>query len=400
MRILLLAPHPYYIDRGTPIDVDLVLRALSERGEQVDVVTYHEGRDVDYPNVSLHRIRAPAWVRQVGPGISAAKLFCDVLLLREAWRRLGGRQYDVIHAGEEAVFIAMLFRRLYGIPYIYDMDSSIAQQTVEKLPWLRPIATLLDWCEARAIRGSLAAAPVCNALAELARARGAPFVETLHDISQLGEEDFRPEARLRERLGIEGPLVMYVGNLEPYQGVDLLLESVALAMRERADFHLVIAGGTPRSIAAYETKAKARGIQSRTHFIGPWPNDRLGGLLAEADVLVAPRIRGINTPMKIFPYLHSGRPVLVTDLPTHSQVLDSSVAMLAPAEPHGFARAIVQLTSDAGLRSRLGRAGRVFVEQGHTFAAYRRRLNRLYDHVQAALSPRAEASGLLTRSRV
>jgi len=48
MRILFLAPHPFYQDRGTPIAVNLMLQALSERGEEVDVLTYHEGRNVSY----------------------------------------------------------------------------------------------------------------------------------------------------------------------------------------------------------------------------------------------------------------------------------------------------------------------------------------------------------------
>lgn len=385
MKVLMLAPHSFHVDRGTPIAVDLVLRALSERGAEVDLVTYHVGADRSYPNVRVHRIPPPWGIDYVPPGISVRKLICDVLLLRQAWRLVRSAHYDVGHAGEEAVFMGLLFKRLYGVPYTYDMDSSIAQQTVEKLWMLRPFARLLDWFEGRAIRGSIATAPVCNALADLARARGAPFVETLHDISQLQERDFEPGANLRERLGITGSIVMYVGNLEPYQGIDLLLESTALAARERDDFAVVVAGGEPKAIASYERKAKALGIDGRTHFIGPWPVDSIGALISEADILTAPRVRGINTPMKVFPYLHSGKPVLATDLLTHNQILDDSVALLAPASAEGFGRGIVRLVADAELRDRLGAAGRAFVERGHTYAAYRARFNRLYDHVVQCL---------------
>ena len=59
MNILLLAPHPFYQDRGTPIAVNLVLKVLSERGDRIDVLTFHEGREVDYPRVRIYRI--PAW---------------------------------------------------------------------------------------------------------------------------------------------------------------------------------------------------------------------------------------------------------------------------------------------------------------------------------------------------
>jgi glycosyltransferase involved in cell wall biosynthesis len=381
MRILVLAPHPFYIERGTPIDVDILLRGLSQRGEEVDVLSYHVGADRAYPKVTIHRIQPLSWITHVPPGISLRKLICDGLFLREAWRLIRRNRYDLIHAGEEAVFAALLFNRLYGVPYIYDMDSSIAQQSVEKFRALRCIAPLLNWLEGTAIRGSAAVAPVCNALADLAHERGARLVETLHDISQLSEHDFEPRADLRRRLGISGTLVMYVGNLEPYQGIDLLLESTAVAAGYVDDFAVVIAGGDDKAIASYERKAKALGVEDRTHFIGAWPLTRIGELISEADILTAPRIRGINTPMKVFPYLHSGKPVLVTDLITHSQILDDSVAFLAPADPEGFGRAMARLVADPELRARLGAAGRAFVQHGHTYEAYSKRLNRLYDSV-------------------
>ena len=90
-----------------------------------------------------------------------------------------------------------------------------------------------------------------------------------------------------------------------------------------------------------------------------------------------------NTPMKIFPYLHSGKPVLVTDLPTHNQVLDDTVALLAPPEPAGFGRAIRLLVENPELRAELGRAGVPFVEKQHTFDAPRRRVRRLYEYVES-----------------
>lgn len=381
MRILILAPHPFYQDRGTPMDVDLLVRALSSRGDQVDLVTYHEGEDREYANVTHHRISAPRWLKNIRPGFSLRKLFCDLLLFWRAWGLMRKGKYDFVHAGEEAVFIAMLFKRGYGVPYVYDMDSSIAQQLVEKIGLLRPLAGLFNWCEARAIKGSMAVAPVCNALADLAVARGAETVVTLHDISQLCDEDFQPDPEFKERLKVDGKVAMYVGNLEKYQGVDLLLDSLPLARKRGADIDVVIAGGQQQDIATYKRKAASLGVGPHVHFLGPWPARQLGGLLASADILVAPRIKGVNTPMKIFPYLHSGRPVLVTDLPTHTQLLDNSVAMLASPEPSAFADAMVQLVGDDKLRHELGRAGHEFVESNHTFAQYKKRVDRLIELV-------------------
>ncbi len=398
MRVLLLAPHPFYQLRGTPIDVELVVRALSERGATVDVATYHEGTDVDYPGVRICRIRAPRWLDGVRPGFSARKLLCDLLLFLRAWGLVARGDYDVVHAGEEAVFMAMFFKLFHGLPYVYDMDSSIAQQLVESRPLLGPLSPLFNYAERLAIRGALAVAPVCHALGDLARQRGGNNVVVLHDISQLADEDFRSSWSLRERLGVDGPLMLYVGNLERYQGVDLLLEGFGAAHPRRPDLRLVVAGGAPEDIDAYRRQAERLGVAECIHWLGWWPAEKLGELLGQADFLVAPRIRGINTPMKIFPYLHSGRPVLATRLPTHTQLLDDSVALLAPPTPADFAEAIVRLAGDAALRDRLGAAGRQFVLDNHLYTHYRQRLDRLYGLVGDALvARRPEAAACAER---
>ncbi|MFW6271792.1 MAG: hypothetical protein ACOC1Q_01975, partial [Desulfosalsimonas sp.] len=80
MKILILAPHPFYQARGTPIAVDLMVRALGERGDQVDVLTFHEGSDPVYSHLKIHRIRLVLKVRNVGPGFSLKKIYCDIHL--------------------------------------------------------------------------------------------------------------------------------------------------------------------------------------------------------------------------------------------------------------------------------------------------------------------------------
>ena len=130
MRILLIAPQPFYQERGTPIAVDLLLRVLSERGDEVHVATFHEGADVNYPGVTLHRIAPPPLVRNVPPGFSAKKLICDAALFFLVNRLVGEVRPQLVHAVEESVFFARHIWRRCGIPYVYDMDSSLARQLV------------------------------------------------------------------------------------------------------------------------------------------------------------------------------------------------------------------------------------------------------------------------------
>ncbi|WP_432797427.1 glycosyltransferase family 4 protein [Poriferisphaera sp. WC338] len=386
MKILMLAPHAFYIDRGTPIDVDILVRALSELGHEVDLLVYHQGEDRSYPGLRIFRTKGSEKLGEIGPGFSGKKLKCDKQMYVDAVALAKANRYDVVHAGEEAVFMAMRLKKKFGLPYVYDMDSSIAQQMVEKFGFLKPVAWGFNAMERRAVRGAMAVSPVCHALADLARKHGAVHVETLHDISQLKPSDLEHGDALRMRLKIEGAMLLYVGNLERYQGVDLLLESMVHVHAAACGARLVIAGGSDEHIGQYEKKAAALGIGEAVHFIGRVPVSGLGGLLSQADVLVAPRTMGVNTPQKIFPYMHTGKPVVVTDLPTHTQLLDDEVVALGEAEPRGFAKAIIDLVNDPAKQKQLGEAGRRFVEENHTYPAHLERVRQLYDYVAGRLS--------------
>jgi glycosyltransferase involved in cell wall biosynthesis len=281
--------------------------------------------------------------------------------------------------------MAMIMKLIYKIPYIYDIDSSIAQQMVEKNPSLKSFAKIFNWFEALAMKGALANAPVCHALRELCEQNESSKTVTLHDISQLKNPDMQPTGLIRNEIKSDGLILLYCGNLEEYQGVDLLIESFPCVMQEKVNVELVIIGGVPEDIAFYKQKVKDLGIEKNVHFLGPRPFDQLDAYLADADILVAPRVRGVNTPMKIFPYLHSGKPVLLTKLYTHTQIITENEAYLAEAQPKAFGAGIVELAKNAALRLKLGRNGRAFVEKDHVYAAHKRRVDELYDWAKTKL---------------
>ena len=194
MKILLLAPEPFYQDRGTPIAVNLLLRVLSERGEHVDVLTYHEGRDIELKCVTLHRIPNLSFVRDVRPGFSWKKVICDFFMFFKSARLVQKIHYDLIFAVEESVFIALVWKWIFKIPYVYDMDSSLAQQLVESRPILTPFASLFRFCEGVAVRNAIGVAPVCESLTAAILIHQPKKVVVLHDIaaltdSQLAHED-------------------------------------------------------------------------------------------------------------------------------------------------------------------------------------------------------------------
>ena len=190
---------------------------------------------------------------------------------------------------------------------------------------------------------------------------------------------------LRAKLGIQDIMLMYVGNLEEYQGIDLLLDSFALALRENPQASLVIIGGESSDIQKYTQKASRLNIQGHVYFLGPRPADKLSMYLSQADILVSPRVKGKNTPMKIYSYLDSGKALVATDLPTHTQVLHNGIAMLAQPNPTAFSQGILRLLKDENLRLNLGNGGKQFIQQNHTYNVFSEKLNSIYDWLHGEL---------------
>jgi glycosyltransferase involved in cell wall biosynthesis len=385
VNILLLAPHPFYRDRGSPIAVNLLLRAFSERGDHVDVVTYHEGQPVSYPNVRLFRIPNLPFVRNVVPGFSFKKIICDFFMFFKILQLLRKNNYQVVHSVEEAVFMAILLRWTTGIPYVYDMDSSLPEQLIDQIPALARIKRWLSFFEGMAIRKSEMVVPVCDSLAKIAEQHHAKRIAILTDISLLDDTAHENPIELKERLGIQGFVFMYIGNLEPYQGIDLLIESFAMAYRSNSAADLVIIGGSAVHIENYQNKCGRLHLEGCVHFMGPKPISDLGRYLSAADVIVSPRIKGTNTPMKIYSYLHSGKAVLATDLTTHTQVLDSQVALLAAPKPEEFSKGMLCLMENKALRLQLGEAGKKLIEGRYRYDSFKERLSNLYDSLESEL---------------
>ncbi len=68
LRILMLAPEPFFEPRGTPFSEYHRIKALVEQGHHVDLVTYPIGANVDLPNLRIIRSVSMPFVKKVPIG--------------------------------------------------------------------------------------------------------------------------------------------------------------------------------------------------------------------------------------------------------------------------------------------------------------------------------------------
>ena len=379
MRVLLLAPQPFYQERGTPIAVRMLAQTLCQAGHSVDLLTYHLGDDVSVPGLQILRIPSLRFIKRIPIGFSFAKLVCDCFLFASLVRYLLRERYDVIHAGEESVYFALITRFLHRARVVYDMDSSMPDQLLEKWKGLRLLSYPLYAMERLAIKRSDVVAPVCQQLADrVCEFKSKDKVVLLEDCAlSLEDNSAEPVDQIRSLLDTKGILVLYVGNLEHYQGVDLLLAGFA-EVDTGLDIHLVLIGGGASELELYQDQAHTLGISKRVHLLGPRPVSQLGEYLVQADILVSPRLKGVNTPMKIFSYLASGRSIIATDIPSHTQVLDASCALLVDPTPAAIAQGLDRLATDAALREGMGKTGQSLARSRYSLARFQATVNELY----------------------
>ncbi|MEY3262161.1 MAG: hypothetical protein RLZZ620_1212 [Pseudomonadota bacterium] len=119
------------------------------------------------------------------------------------------------------------------------------------------------------------------------------------------------------------------------------------------------------------------------------------GNFVPADIVVSPRVKGNNTPMKIYSYLHSGKALLATDLATHRQVLDEEISVLAPAEATGFAAGLRTLLDNPRLRKTIGENAQRRAEALYTLSAFETQLAALYDEVRVRVSEGGPQDGVV-----
>jgi len=374
MKILMLAPEPFFQPRGTPISVYFRIKALSDLGHRTNLVTYPLGGDVPFKNLSIRRVANPFRIGAIKIGPSAAKLPLDGLLFARAFWELLKTRYDLIFSHEEAGWFGAALGKLFHTPHIYDMHSSLPQQ-LENFDFSksRLLKTIFLGLERLVLKNSGAVIVICRDLLEYVRKRGfgqkAVLLENFIDFNDF-EGGAWPADVIEKRRAEIAPrgekIVLYAGNFEPYQGIPLLVEAFALV---RSGAVLLIVGGSKPEHDEMRAKTRALGIGDRVVFVEKVPPQQVPLYILLGDVLVSPRTSGTNTPLKIYSFLKSGKPLVATDLWTHTQVLNNGIAVLAAPEPRAFAEGMAFALDSEEAQGRAREAKRLS-EREYVYSKY------------------------------
>ena len=147
-------------------------------------------------------------------------------------------------------------------------------------------------------------------------------------------------------------------------------------------FRLIVLGGTDSQIAHFQEMVERFSLAKQVWLHKRVPQAIASEVLAKADVLVSPRSAGTNTPLKVYEQLSSGKPLVATNIYSHTQVLSEDVCFLSEPDAKSFGQALViAFTDKNAIASRVDGARRLYAES-YSKKAYVSKMELLFKAVE------------------
>lgn len=355
MKLLYLADIRFPMERANGIQSIETTHALARRGVEVTLVVRRTDERSDeeclaffglepHPKLRLERVAVPfgraSYLARALQHVLRAKRFHllytrDLLIADVALRG----PLPVVY---EAHTVASVFAEDRAA--MYADEGAVSRGKLARL----------DARERRVCRRASGVVAITGALRDALAARHAPVtaMTVVPDGCRLPEappSPYSPHAPLR---------VVYIGQLYPWKGVDVLVEAVS---RVEAT-ELVVVGGLPPEPDLDRLKRRARelGLGDRVRFRGFVPPPELPAERERADVFAIPlkdtqTARSFTSPLKLFEAMAARRPIVASDLPSIREVLrdEESALLTTPGDPEALARALARLAADPALGARL-----------------------------------------------
>jgi glycosyltransferase involved in cell wall biosynthesis len=406
MKALVISPQPFFSYRGTPLSVYYRTLMMAELGVQVDLLTYGEGQNVDIPGVRIIRIPRFKLLGNVSIGPSRLKLFLDIFITLWAigllFKNRGKHRYQFVHTHEEAVFIGCVLKPLFRFKLIYDMHSSLPEQLINfKFTTSQFLINFFKRLEAASLQTSDAIITVCPSLYDYATGivgsseRVALIENSIFEEIQLAGKRDRPP--VFHQHWHQKRWIVYAGTLEPYQGIDILIQAFQRLLVADQHLMLMIVGGTPAQVKQYAELAVQLGLEQHCHFTGRVSPNEARYYSSRAAVQISCRISGTNVPLKIYELLASGIPMVATKIPAHTQILNDDIAFMVNPNPEDMVKGIqAALATDGAGQHRAANAQR-FYDRHYARRFYQEKLQQVLDDLHLAPNSRASSLSRLTR---
>ncbi len=315
MKILLIAPTPFFSDRGCHVRIYEIARGFEELGHRVLILTYGTGR-----NVGLRVKRVPVRVENI-PGPSLKRLIADFLMIFYApWISFRWRPDLVFSFLHEGIIPGKLASFISGKKLLSDLQGSLpgelSQYGVKFCGFFR-------WVE-----------KILLLMPDVVTVNTRYLAEKLGIKKYALLPDFLPsiepvEVKKEKNRGV------YVGVLGPHQGTELMLEALSRVKRE---FRVDIIGYPGEE--KYRRMAQRMGLGEKVSFLGRVEYHRLPFYLSRASFALAPKVSESEGNGKMLLYAKFRLPIIAWDTPVNREILEDGFIPVPPGDIEAFSRAV------------------------------------------------------------
>ncbi len=350
-KVLMIAPTPFFADRGCHVRIYEEIRALQGLGCEIILCTYHIGRDMG--RIRTERIINIPWYKKLEAGPSWQKPFLDILLLIKSFSIARRFKPNVIHAHlHEGAFIGRFISQWFGVPLMFDYQGSMTAEMADHEflkkggTFFRLLRKIENWIN----RGADIIVPSSGgSVGQLISEFHIPREKVRPVLDGVDTDIFRPgypADDLRERLEIPKgrKVVVYLGLLNEYQGVDLLLDSISDVIHMLPDTHFLVMGYP--DVERYTEMAVGLGIAGNVTFTGRIDYREAPRYLCIGDIAVSAKLSRTEANGKVYNYMAAGLPTVCFDTPVNREILGDLGLYAEFGNKESLASSITDILSD------------------------------------------------------
>ncbi len=344
MKILMIAPVPFFNDRGCSVRIYEEAMALQRRGHIVKIISYHLGADM--PGLDIVRIPNIPWYQKIEAGPSWHRFYLDALVLVKALTTQRRFKASVVHGHlHEGCLIGWVVAHLFGVPLVFDYQGSMTEEIdhydfISNKGLMHRVFATTEWLINRLPERILVSGG--SSSRALAKSGVAP-----DKISSLLDGVGKPVATsgatgetLRQELSIpeDARVIAYAGSLSAVENIDGMLAAATLVVaREPRAFFLI--AGHP-NVDEHRAHALSLGIARHVLFLGRIPYLEVPKYLALAELTVSTKLE-VEANAKLYTYMQASKPVVAFDHPVNREALGDLGYYPRAATPEAFAETIL-----------------------------------------------------------
>ena len=380
MKILHVLDHSIPLHSGYTFRTLSILREQRKLGWETFHLTSPKQVNCSVPEEDVdgwHFYRTPPVTGLLGklPGLGQNALMkqLETRLLEIATRL----RPQILHAHSPVLnaIPALRVGRKLGIPVVYEVrafweDAAVDHGTTTEGSLRYALTRRL---ETSALRRASHVFTICEGLRTDIVGRGIPQEKVTVIPNAVDIESFEPggepDSALKAKLGLsDASVVGFIGSFYAYEGLDLLLESLPLILKQRPEVRLLLVGGGPQD-ATLKAQAQRLGLADKVIFTGRVPHDQVQRYYDLIDVLAYPRhsmrLTELVTPLKPLEAMAQGRVLVASDVGGHKELIrHGETGMLFKAgNVQALTQTLVDLLAAHESWPTMRTAGRRFVEE-------------------------------------